>query len=409
MRAREQYKTNKGFLEKSAYDTWNIIEPFQDGWKMGDALIRRSVGNNEISEDQIAGSSWAVVLLNEVARMPIGFVKMAGTRVRVGIQRLLYDMNPGTPDDDFEKDYVEQIKDGRRSGKIINFRLVDENSWNSETQTYDKIICHWVNADFIKEQCASYPREHPDHQRLVLGKSAYNAGLLFPNIDRSLSKTPSVELNSYLLTIDVGESNSATHAILNYVFFDETEEGIELRLHSVSEWYHLGKEDGAKSFEAQSDDILDWLDEVVSEKDKVIRVLIDPSPPEFTRRIVKRYYIRGNKGETELLLEFCHLRNKGTKEEMTSSLQSLVDKKYGQLLIDEDECPKLVSQLRKITWEELAAMKGEDKVDDSGNYDGFTAMYYLAWQMLESGEPSFFLPHRVLNEDEIIKERQLAY
>ena len=385
-------------LQRWAHSAWSRVTPREDGWSIADLRLVRSVGAHDTSAHQIQGGDWAGALVNEGTILPVTMMNQVVERCRVGWGKVLVDTNPDTPANEFEVNYVRSIEAGERSGKVVRFALVDEDSWNPDSGTYDSSPCWWHPASYVESLCRTYPRGTPEHDRRILGKAAFHSGMVFPNVGQCLAPWDGVEPEMWLISIDVGFNNSATHAIA--IAASQSETG-EWSLSVCNEWRYSGSETGVpRGFGWQTSAVLDWIAEIAPGHQN-LNVIVDEAESQFIKELAMGLSKRIQDDPNEPLIH-AQLKQppaKSTVDESIRAVHSLTDPDFGYLRIDSARCPELVGEMQKLMWREDAAKRDLDK-PTIGEDHGVAALRYAA-VLWELGGPGRVLEHKVMSDPDV--------
>jgi len=389
-RSRQQADITIGTaMQRWAWDAWTNLDNKQNGWTLGGYTMVKSVGAHDLSAHQIQGGDWGGVLLNEGTILPITMVDQALERCRVGYGKVLVDTNPDTPVNEFEERYVRAVEAGERSGKVVRFALVDEDSWDAEANTYTRTPCWWLPENYVADLVANYPKGTPEHDRRILGKPAFHAGMVFPQVMQALAPWDGKVPDFWLVSVDVGYSASATHAIC--IACTKGNDGV-WKLQVAKEWRYSGRDTGQpKAFPWQVTELVSWLqDELEDHAD--VRLIVDEAESQWIKTLAMHFATEGIRWQ----LTHCP---KGRIDDSIRAVHGLTDPDHGAMRIDGERCPHLVREMQSLMWDEGPAEKDRDK-PTIGDDHGVAALRYASILWEQAG-PGRMMPHKVVHDREV--------
>lgn len=181
-------------------------------------------GRDESSQALIQGSTFAGILMDEVALMPRSFVEQACARCSIAGSKLWFNCNPEGPSHWF---YLEWIKKSiERRALYVHFNLED-------------------NPALSRKIIARYRKMYSGvfYRRFVLGEWVVSEGRVYDFFDESFVKDPPEgKMSEYAVSCDYGTSNPASFG------FWGLRDGIWYRLR---EYYYSSREEGVQKTDAE--------------------------------------------------------------------------------------------------------------------------------------------------------------
>lgn len=297
--------------------------------------VRVIGANDQRSEERLRGMTCSGALVDEATLVPQEFwVQLLG-RMSVPGAKLFASTNPGPPMHWLKRDFIDRV--GKVDIKHWHF-TIDDNP--SLTEKY--------KADIRAEFAGLF------YRRFVLGEwcAAENGVYDMFDIERHVVKESSLVTRWPGVGIDYGTVNPFVGLLVGV--------GTDGRLHVTSEYrWDSRKERRQKTDAEYSRDLTAWLDGYVqpgaSEQHHGVepeRVIVDPSAASFVTQLWRDGW-SPTKGDNSVM--------DGIR--LVSSLL------HRDLLRINASCTGLVDELSSYSWDDQAALKGEDrplKVNDHG-------------------------------------------
>lgn len=226
-------------------------------------------GKDEGSQALIQGSTFAGVLLDEVALMPRSFVEQACARCSVSGSKLWFNCNPEGPNHWFYLEWVQKAQEKR--ALYVQFRLED-------------------NPSLSRQIVARYREMYSGvfYRRFVLGEWVTPEGRVYDFFDEGFVRTaPEGDMSEYAVSCDYGTANPASFGFWGH------RDGVWYRLR---EYYYSSRDVGRQKTDAE------YVRELLGLCDGVWPrvVVVDPSAASFIEAL-RREGLNVIKAENDVL------------------------------------------------------------------------------------------------------------
>ncbi|MDL2300430.1 PBSX family phage terminase large subunit [Clostridiaceae bacterium OttesenSCG-928-D20] len=214
-------------------------------------------GKDEASQSLIQGSTFAGVLLDEVALMPRSFVEQALARCSVGGSKIWFNCNPEGPDHWFYNEWIKKARE--KNALYLHFTMEDNPSLS------DEII-------------ERYKRQYSGvfYRRFVLGQWVVADGRVYDFFDESyVQALPEGDFSDYIISCDYGTANPSSFGLW----------GRRGEIwYRISEYYYDSRAVGSqKTDEEYADELLR-----LSGGRNLRFVIVDPSAASFIECLRRR-------------------------------------------------------------------------------------------------------------------------
>ena len=304
------------------------------------------IGSDSSSLGKIRGANLAGAFVDEFPKQPREFVAEANLRCRIPGARLVYTCNPEGPLHWAKTDFIDQA-DKLKAG-LFEFRLEDNPS---------------LDEDFVES--AKVSAKGIMYQRLIEGKWAAATGLIYPHAFDVISiDPPDVRAEYYDIAIDVANSG-VTHALLIGTFANGM-------IWVLDEWRHDGATEGQWTNGQQIMEIMKKFSH-----HNIRYFYVDPEAKGF--KVFLDRYQNLLHGLTNVVPVDNDVKNGIELVNMW-----MMDKR---LQISKNDCPELVRELGSYSWDEKAALKGEDRPMKLNDHGADALRYYCYTRSLQESLP----------------------
>lgn len=309
-------------------------------------------GRDERSQDLVQGITLAGVFLDEVALMPRSFVEQVLARCSVTGSKFWFNCNPSSPAHWFYIEWVQ--KAAERNAFRIHFMMEDNLSLSQETINRYKAMFQGI---FYK--------------RFILGEWAAADGVVYDcfDVDKNTYTNDSRET---IVPIYIRENDAANNGLPIYgcdygvynpcVFL----EGYKYRkVGDPVPYFYVDREyyyDGRKSMKQKTDE--EYSNDFVSFVDnkQIKNVVVDPSASSLIMSLRR-------KGVPVL-------KARNDVEEGIRLVYSLMS--TGHILINRDNCSKLIQELGLYIWNEKKSEQGKEEVVKQNDHCCDALRYMIA-------------------------------
>ena len=215
-------------------------------------------GRDEASQSLIQGSTFAGVLLDEVALMPRSFVEQAVARCSVEGSKLWFNCNPEGPDHWFYTEWIK--KTSERNALYLHFSMED-------------------NPSLSRQMLERYKRMYSGmfFRRFVLGEWVVADGRIYDFFDESYVREPPVEkeISEYAISCDYGTANPASFGLW----------GLSRgKWYRLKEFYYDSRREGSQKTDAE------YVSELLrlAGGRKLRAVVVDPSAASFIEALRRK-------------------------------------------------------------------------------------------------------------------------
>lgn len=226
-------------------------------------------GRDESSQALIQGSTFAGVLLDEVALMPRSFVEQACARCSVSGSKLWFNCNPEGPNHWFYLEWIKKCEEKR--ALYVHFNLEDNPA---------------LSRQIISRYRGMYSGVF--YRRFVLGEWVVSEGRIYDFFDESyIGSAPEGKAEEYAVSCDYGTSNPASFG------FWGLWRGVWYR---IREYYYNSREEGAQKTDAE------YVAELLRlcGEDRPGQIVVDPSAASFIEAL-RRQGLKVVKAENDVL------------------------------------------------------------------------------------------------------------
>ena len=275
-------------------------------------------GKDESSYTLIQGMTLAGVLLDEVALMPKSFVEQALARCSVDGSKFWFNCNPENPRHWFRMEWLLQLD--KHNAMHLHFTMDDNPSLSEKIRERYRTMYTGVF-----------------YQRYILGLWVMAEGIIYdmfdPNENVYRPADRPVDLvwtSERIITCDYGTTNPC-------VFLDTYDyKGV---LHVDREYYYDSRKEGVQKTDSQyADDFMEFMGK------EYCAVIVDPSAASFIAELRSRgVYV----------IEADNEVNDGIRK-----TASLIAKRE---IVFSSECVNTLDELGIYSWDEKAALRGEEK------------------------------------------------
>jgi len=215
-------------------------------------------GRDEASQSLIQGSTFAGVLLDEVALMPRSFVEQAAARCSVEGSKLWFNCNPEGPDHWFYTEWIK--KTSERNALYLHFTMED-------------------NPSLSQRMLARYKRMYSGmfFRRFVLGEWVVADGRVYDFFDENFLCEPpdEKEISEYAISCDYGTANPASFGLW----------GLNCgKWYRLREFYYDSRRQGSQKTDAE------YVNELLrlAGGRKLRAVVVDPSAASFIEALRRK-------------------------------------------------------------------------------------------------------------------------
>lgn len=261
-------------------------------------------GRDESSQALIQGSTFAGVLLDEVALMPKSFVEQALARCSITGSKLWFNCNPEGPNHWFYKEWVQKSKE--RRSLYLHFTLED-------------------NPALSREIVARYRKMYSGvfYRRFILGEWVAAQGRVYDFFDDSYTvKVPKGHMIQYAVSCDYGTANPASFGFWGLC------NGTWYRLR---EYYYASRKEGRQKTDAE------YVKDLISlcEGNVPRVVVVDPSAASFIEALRREgfYVIKAN-------------------NDVLSGIRLTADLLKGRKILICDNCEDTIREFSLYSWDE---------------------------------------------------------
>jgi len=208
-------------------------------------------GRDESSAALIQGSTFAGVLLDEVALMPRSFVEQACARCSVSGSKLWFNCNPEGPGHWFYREWI--LKAQERGALYLHFTMDDNPGLSAR-----------IRERYKKTYSGIF------YRRFVLGEWMAAEGLIYDFFDRETfcRPVPAGAMERWRVSVDYGTANPASFGLWGL------KSGVWYR---VAEYYYSSRREGRQKTDAEYVEDLRQL----ADGRRIEQVVVDPSAASF--------------------------------------------------------------------------------------------------------------------------------
>lgn len=298
-------------------------------------------GRDESSAALIQGSTFAGVLLDEVALMPRSFVEQACARCSVSGSKLWFNCNPEGPGHWFYREWI--LKAAERGTLYLHFTMEDNPGLSPR-----------IRDRYRKSYSGVF------YRRFVLGEWTAAEGLIYDFFDRKTFCRPAPEglMERWRISVDYGTANPASFGLW----------GLQKEIwYRVGEYYYSSRREGCQKTDAE---YVEDLKDLAGGR-RIEQVIVDPSAASFITALRQAGFPVAKAGNDVL---------DGIR--VTADLL-----KNGKLVIC-DSCPDCLREMELYCWDpqgnrEAPKKENDHAMDDlryfamsvAGEKRGFAATY----------------------------------
>ncbi len=227
-------------------------------------------GNNEASAALIQGVTLGGVLFDEVALLPRSFVEQAMARCSIPGSKFFFNCNPESPNHWFYKEWIEQHREKKML--YLHFKMQDNPALSPDVlQRYEEMYSGVF------------------YERFVLGNWVVTDGLVYPMFSPAEHIREEPEpFQEYILSCDYGTMNPFSLGLWG-------KKGSHW--HRLKEYYHNGRESGARLTDAE---YYEKLQQLVGDK-PIKALVIDPAASSFIETVRRHGKIPVIKAKNDVL------------------------------------------------------------------------------------------------------------
>ena len=289
---------------------------------------------DERARRRIQGSTMKSLVIEEATLLPRDFFHFAWTRLSVAGAKMWASLNPEGPSHWFKLEVVDKLF--AYDGRLVKFLMRDNPSLLPETiQRYEASL------------------EGFRYARLIEGEWAAAAGAIWPHV----KITDEVPDDHKQVTLVLDWATSGTMAVIAVRHNWPVDRAVV-----AHELYHVGRDEGLLTADEAAAKVAAWCVGEVGFAVDGVRVLHDPSMPDVMEQRLRFHgFVVGH--AVNDVLPGIALTNSLLREEH---------------VVLHRRCGKLLTEIRGYSWDEQAAMYGEDKPLKSEDHGCDDLRYFCA-------------------------------
>lgn len=319
------------------------LHPSAINWREGSSrctILGRTAyligANDKQAESKLRGLTLAGALLDEATLVDKPFFQTLLGRLSVHGARLYATTNPDTPAHWLNMDYIARVRRRELPGwRVWRFGLDDNPSLTAE-----------YKAKIKRELTGLW------YRRMVLGEWVAAEGAVYEMWDPSVHVIPWSALPAMHRLLAVGidyGTNNPTVAILLGISHDG-------RLFMVDEWKHDGRSEGRWTDNQLAGGLLGWMNQPhlpgTGPEPMIEYLVIDPSAASLQTEFYSR--------------NVFNLR--AADNRVTFGVQQVASLLHTRKLFVSDRCTGWIDEAPGYSWDDKAALLGEDKVRKVGDH-----------------------------------------
>lgn len=270
--------------------------------------------NDEKSESRIRGLTLHGSLLDEITTYPRSVFEQILARNSGERAKVFGTTNPDSPYHWLYQDYVA-VAD-QKGYYVEQFRLEDN---------------PFLPADYIEFLQKTYSGLF--YKRFVLGEWVAAEGVIYEMFDEArhvVDELPE-QFERYIVGVDFGMQNPTVFVLVG------VKQGV---YYVVKEYYHEGRQSGAKTVDRYSQEFRDWLGGIVP-----AAIYVDPSAQALIEQFKRDGFARVKEADNEVL-------------DGIATVSRLLN--TNRLFVYRG-CQKMIAQFYSYVWDKKAQEKGEDR------------------------------------------------
>ena len=295
--------------------------------------------NTEAAQDALQGLTAAGGLADEAALFPKSFIDQMIARCSVDGWKIWLNCNPVGPYHFIPEEYLKPEEMKRKKVYHLHFTMDDNLSISEKRKA---------------EYKAAWPHGSVFYRRFILGEWCMAEGIVYDMFDEKRHVKKVSEF--YNLLVDGNRYVSCDYGTQNATVFLLWNKGIDRKWYCIREYYYSGRDKNKQKTDSEyADDLISWLDDT-----EIKAIIVDPSAASFIAELRKRK-LKVLKADNDVL-------------DGIRMVGSLLNQ---ERILFSASCIELRKEMTTYSWDEKAAMRGEDKPVKEHDHCMDAARYFV--------------------------------